>query len=121
MMAMAFTLMRKKMVKYASDDTIEQLAKDYENAMMEANKYAAIAISKAMKGKKHSEETRKKISDGNKGKQAGEKNPNYGKHISEEQKKKMSEAAKGKHWFNNGKINIMAKECPPGFVPGMLK
>ena len=31
-MALAFSLMRKKMVIYASDETIEQLAKDYENA-----------------------------------------------------------------------------------------
>ena len=30
MMALAFTYMRKKMIKYASDKTIEQLAKDYE-------------------------------------------------------------------------------------------
>ena len=25
-----------------------------------------------------------------------------------------------KGWYNNGKINIMAKECPEGFVPGRL-
>ena len=72
MMARAFTLMRKKMVKYASDDTIEQLAKDYENAMKEASDT-------------------------------------------------ISEANKGKRWFNNGKINTMAKECPEGFVPGRIK
>ena len=179
MMALAFTFMRKRVVIYATDETIEQLAKDYENAM----KDAADAISEAKKGKKlseetkqkisktlegkhpseetrkkmseakknMSEETRKKMSEANKGKN----NPNYGKHLSEEQKKKISETEKGKklseetkkkmseahkgkklpeeqkkkigaarkdkHWYNNGKINIMAKECPPGFVPGMLK
>lgn len=32
MMAKAFVFMRKKMVVYASDETIEQLAKDYEAA-----------------------------------------------------------------------------------------
>jgi endogenous inhibitor of DNA gyrase (YacG/DUF329 family) len=47
----------------------------------------------ANKGKQYSEETRKKISDANK----GENNPMYGKHHSEETKKKISEANKGKH------------------------
>ena len=60
MMAMAFTLMRKKMVVYASDETIEQIAKDYENAMRDA----AEVKSRANKGKKRSEETRKKGSVG---------------------------------------------------------
>ena len=51
-----------------------------------------------------------------------------GKHHSEEARKKMSEAKKGKniwtkgmHWYNNGKINTVAKECPEGFTPGMLR
>ena len=110
MMAMAFTLMRKKMVKYATDETIEKLAKDYENAMKEA----ARASSEALKGKRTgkdnpnygnhpSEESRKKMSESHKGKQAGEKNPNYGKKMSEEQKKKISEAKKGKPTWNKGK------------------
>ena len=53
MMAMAFTLMRKKAVIYATDETIEQIARDYESAMKDAYD----AISKGMKGKKLSEET----------------------------------------------------------------
>ena len=76
------------------------------------------------KGKKMSEEYKKKASEAKK----GEKNPNYGKHFSEEQKKKIAEANKGKNiwtkgtrWYNNGKENIRAKECPPGFVPGRLR
>ena len=74
-------------------------------------------------GKHHSDETRKKLSEAN----IGENNPMYGKHHSEETKKKMSEKAKGNtktkgmRWFNNGKINTMAKECPDGFIPGMLR
>ena len=76
------------------------------------------------KGKKMSEEVRKKMREAKK----GEKNPNYGKHFSEEHKKKLRETHKGKNiwtkgvrWYNNGKINIRAKECPPGFVPGVLR
>ena len=84
-------------------------------------------ISEAMKGRpgpnkgKHlSEYTRKKLSEAHKGKQAGENNPMYGKHHSLSSIQKMSDAKKGKHWFNNGKTNIRAKECPEGFVPGRL-
>lgn len=126
MMAKAFVFMRKKMVKYASDETIEQIAKDYENAMKEA----AEQHSKAMKGKpgpnkgkKFSIETRKKISEAHKGQTAWDK----GKKLSEEHKKKLSEVRKGNtnvrrtRWFNNGEINIRAKECPEGFVPGRIK
>ena len=151
MMAMAFTLMRKKAVVYATDETIEQIAQDYENAMKDAYD----VISKAHKGKHHSAETRKKISEGNKGKQAGEKHPFYGrhhsedakrrqgaawkgrchteeskkrmseaqkgKHFSEEHKKNIGEARKGMHWYNNGKINKLCYECPDGFIPGRIK
>ena len=94
-------------------------------------------MSEAKKGKKLSEETRNKMSEAHKGKHAGENNSMYGKHHTEESKKKMSEAKKGKHhseetkkrlseakkgmhWYNNGKISKRAKECPPGFVPGMI-
>ena len=68
------------------------------------------------KGKKRSEKTKKKMSEA----------WDYDKHFNEETKKKMSEAMKGNtatkgmHWFNNGKINVMSKDCPPGFVPGRL-
>lgn len=66
----------------------------------------------------HSEETKKKISEGNKGKKL--------EPISEEHKMKISEAMKGNthtkgmKWFNNGKINKVCFECPEGFVPGKL-
>ena len=141
MMATAFVFMRKKMVKYASDETIEQLAKDYETAIKEA----AEVLSKAFKGKHHTKENKKKMSEMMK----GENNPMYGKHHTVESKKKLSEAKKGKptwskgkkfseehkkklseinkvrmkgmRFFNNGKTNIRARECPPGFVPGRIK
>ena len=44
------------------------------------------------KGSKHTEETKKKISEANKGKN----NPNYGKHLTEDTKEKISKAKKGK-------------------------
>ena len=103
-------------------------------------------LREAAKGKHCSEETRNKMREAKK----GENNPIYGKHHSDETKKKtadamkgnknalgckrseetrnkMREAAKGNknvrgtRWFNNGKINIRAKECPPGFTPGRIK
>ena len=91
-------------------------------------------LSEVKKGKKMSEEARRKNSESHKG-----NNYHLGKHHSEEAKRKMSEAwdydkhfteearkklckaRKWKHWYNNGKINIIANECPPGFMPGMLK
>ena len=66
-------------------------------------------MSEAAKGKHLSEETKKKLSEANKG-----------KHLSEETRKKMSLQKTGRHWYNNGKINIMSKECPDGFVSGKL-
>lgn len=112
MMALAFNFMRKKMIKYASEETIEQLAKDYENAKKEA----ADVISRALKGKPKSEEHKNKICEGNKGKK-----------FSDEHKKKLSEANKGNtyvrglHWYNNSEIETRAKECPLGYGPGRLK
>ena len=126
MMAKAFVFMRKKAVVCASDETIEQIAKDYEEAMKEA--------AEAQKGKPKPEETRKKMREAHKGKPSGNKGKHFseeskkknaeahkGKKFSEEHKKKLSEASKGMRWFNNGKINIRTKECPPGFVPGRIK
>ena len=134
MMATAFVFMRKKMVKYASDETIEQLAKDYETAMKEAAEVISKVQKEKRKGNRLSEETKKKISEAHKGKPISEKakkkiseakkgKPTWskGKKLSEETRKKLSEAKKGTRWFNNGKISIMSKECPPGFVPGRIK
>ena len=91
------------------------------------------------KGKPRSEETRRKIAEAHKGKpksaehkkklsEAAKGNKHHlGKHHTEETRRRMSEASKGNtntkgtHWYNNGKINTMAKECPEGFTPGMLR
>ena len=90
------------------------------------------------KGKKFSEESRRKMAEAKKGKPSNKK----GKKLSEETKKKLREANKGKklsaetrrkmraanriknigrRWYNNGKINKRCYECPDGFVPGMLR
>ena len=81
-------------------------------------------MSEANKGKHLAEETRKKLSEA----MNGENNPrfgkpawNKGKHNSEETRKKIGEARKGNHWYNNGVTSILAKTCPEGFVPGRIK
>lgn len=129
MMTLAFNFMRKKMIKYASDETIEQLAKDYENAKKEASELISKAnkgkhiseehkkkLSKTHKGKPKSDEHRKKLSEARKGKKA---------QFTEEHKKKLSEAKKGrnigKHWYNNDITEKFCYECPPGYGLGRLK
>lgn len=95
-------------------------------------------LSEINKGKKHSEESIKKMSETHKGHTPW----NKGKHLSEEAKIKISESSKGrhfsedhkrkigesnrgklkgKHWYNNGEINVLVKECPEGFVKGRLR
>ena len=75
-------------------------------------------------GKPKTTEHKQRLSEAHKGKQAGENNPMYGKKHSDESKKKMSRAANirntGKHWYNNSKENKFCIDCPPGFVPGRL-
>ena len=84
-------------------------------------------LSETHKGHLVSEETKKKIGAAKKGKQLSEEHKNKiseakkGKQFSAETRNKMSEANKGTRWFNNGKINKRAKECPKGLVPGRLK
>ena len=76
-------------------------------------------------GRHHTEESKRRNSEARKGKHLGKDNSFYGKHHSDELKKKLSEInkvrMKGMRFFNNGKINIRAKECPDGFVPGRIK
>jgi group I intron endonuclease len=60
----------------------------------------ALETSSPMKGRKHSEKTKKKISKALRGKMVGEKNPMYGKSLSKETRQKMSDALRGdKHPF----------------------
>ena len=69
-----------------------------------------------------SEETRKKLSMANKGHPVSEEARNK---IGEANKgntyAKGNKSTKGMCWFNNGKINKVCYECPPGFTPGRLR
>lgn len=88
-------------------------------------------------GRNHSEETRKKMSEAQKGHKVSEETrrklseANRGKRNSEEARRKLSEvhkrlgtkppSPKGKRWFNDGTKSIMATECPEGFKHGRIK
>ena len=101
---------RRKMSEAKKD---KKLSEEHKKKLREAKK----GKPSPNKGKHFSEEYKKKLREAKK----GEKNPMYGKHHSEETKKKLSETFKSLRWYNNGKINIRAKECPEGFVPGVLR
>ena len=86
-----------------------------------------------------SEETRKKMSDSNKGKHVVSEETrkrlskslkgryvwNNGVPMSKESKLKLSRSLKirlqNMYWWNNGVVNTRAKKCPEGFVRGKLK
>ena len=53
--------------------------------------------SEANTGNRHSEETKQKIGDTNRGIYVGEKNHNYGKPLSDETKRKIGDAKRGTH------------------------
>lgn len=130
LMALAFQYMRKKAIKYASDETIEALAKDYENIMKDAAEY----VSKINKGKHVSKETKMKISKARKGiKLSEETKHKISINVSNEMKdskqkekhmtglKTWHKEIKGTKWWNNGVINKMSKECPgDGWVLGRI-
>ena len=66
--------------------------------------------SKTMTGVKHTLERRRNQSIA----QTGIKH-------SAERCAKKSRINTGKKWFNNGKVNRFAHECPDGFIPGMKR
>ena len=73
-------------------------------------------------GKNISEETRKKLSMANKGHPVSEETRNkIGAANKGNTYAKGNKSTKGMYWFNNGKINKVCYECPPGFTPGRLR
>lgn len=79
------------------------------------------------KGKRFSEEAKRNMSEAHKGKSAWNKGKKgiYSeetlKKISEHSKGKIPPSQKGKHHYNNGVENILAFECPKGYVKGWIK
>lgn len=119
-----------------SDETRRRMSESHKGKKFSEEHRNNLSI--ALKGKKQSEEHRRKNSEGHKGQtpwNKGNKMPddfrkkisevNKGRKRTKETKQKMSEALKGKMkgmcWYNNGEINIRAKECPDGFTPGRLR
>lgn len=66
--------------------------------------------NKGKKGKSVSTETRMKMSASR-----------LGRRISAEHKQHIGDSKRGMHWWNNGTINVRAKDCPVGFVKGRRK
>lgn len=76
-------------------------------------------LRNARLGKRHSEESKLKMSISKTG-------ISHGPHT-EETKRKISKShmgknkwSKGRHWFNNGITSVMEYKCPDGFIPGRL-
>lgn len=78
----------------------------------EANKGKSKGEKNPFFGKVHSKETRKKISASRKGKLKGEKNPNFGKTFSEERRRKISEAKKNPSAETRRKMSEAKKGKP---------
>ena len=100
--------------KHRSAETRKKMSESNkeENNPMFGKHHSAEArkkMSEVHKGKNRSAETRKKIAEAHKG-----------KNHSAETRKNMSEARKGKHWYNNGVISVLSRECPDGFVKGRI-
>lgn len=115
----------KRAVLDSIGDELQTVYEDYQRVNSEQNK-----------GKKLSEETKKKISAGGKGRVVSEatrakmrksKSELHKQHIREAQKgikrtqeqiNKIKLSKQGVHWFTNGIINIQSKDCPEGFHLG---
>ena len=111
----------------------KSLSEEHKKKLSEAHKGKQFSeehknkIGEAHKGKKLSDETKKKLSKP-KSDETKQKMSEAAKNMSEEHRNKLSETKKGKnnpaygkHWFNNGTICVISKECPEGFTPGRLR
>lgn len=73
-------------------------------------------------GKKHTETTRKKLSELRKGKSIPWNKDKRGRKLSDEHKQKDREAMLGMVFWNNGIKNVRSRECPgEGWSRGKLK
>lgn len=88
-------------LRKVSSETRKKLSEAGKNISEETRK----KLSMSSKGHPVSEETRNKIGTANKGNTYA----------------KGNKSTKGMCWFNNGKINKVCFDCPPGFVPGRLR
>ena len=82
---------------------------DYWDRVSKSMSIAKTGEKNAMYGKKHSAETKEKMSV-----------TQLGHFVSDETKEKQSSIKKGRHWFNNGIRSVLTYECPPGFTHGRL-
>ena len=108
----------------------KHLSEEHKNKIGEGNRGKQLTeetknkMSLAKIGKHFSDEARRKMSAAKKGKHLSEEHKKKigeaSRNMSEETRKKLSAVSKGTRWFNNGKTNIRAKECPQGFIPGRL-
>ena len=89
--ALAVRMMYRKSLKYITAEIAEDIAKVWQSKEYIPTDETRRKLSDANKGHKVSEEAKRKISDANKGKPSNYK----GKHRSEETKRKLSEAIKG--------------------------
>ena len=124
--------MFKKSMKFLTDETIEQIAKDWKNLDITLSEETKRKISEANKGKPFSEEHKRKLAEAKKGKHRSEEvkqkiansrkgvsSGRKGQTWSDETRQKMAKR-KGKHYYNNGIKQVFVVDCPEGFVPGRL-
>lgn len=71
----------------------------------------------AFLGKHHSEDTKQRISESRKGIKFSEEH----KEILRQKKLGENNPFYGTHYYNNGIIEVRAKECPDGYIKGRLK
>lgn len=77
-------------------------------------------MMKMLVGHSVSEETKKKISETLKGRRHTKGQKDKVSNTLSNYYKCHEARSKGTHWYNNGKICVMALECPEGFAPGRI-